>query len=372
MCSDARAPPLGSETAAPPDSIIAGLVDTHETDTAYIALVLMVGIDPEEGLDRYDLIVWTAIRDGEVGWVWHAGGPTEGVERGELVKLSMESEGDNLILGIGSITETVAHPGAALPANYLALMSLPTTTADAVTTIEMDWLRIRGEHPAGSFSSTPGDNPFRAAYLRSLYRKGERRMRYLTILAVLILSGCDLLTMEANPPAGIELTPGDTLVLQGDEIKLELRTYDAEGNLLDIPKWQKAKWSSSDDDAVEVFQGSAHAESGEATNETITNSHGILGVEYDLGLGWARVGGMFGSVSVGINNTANVGPGAYASGGIRAWLGPLVVRPGLSFRWMKAGGDSAVSFTGEIGLEFNLPRWAEPKPRAGHLPATCF
>ena len=88
------------------------------------------------------------------------------------------------------------------------------------------------------------------------------------------------------------------------------------------------------------------------TNETITNSHGILGVEYDLGLGWARVGGMFGSV--GINNTVNVGPGAYASGGIRAWLGPLAVRPGLSFRWMKAGEDSAVSFTGEIGLEFNL------------------
>ena len=90
-------------------------------------------------------------------------------------------------------------------------------------------------------------------------------MRYLTILAVLILSGCDLLTMEANPPAGIELIPGDTLVLQGDEIKLELRTYDAEGNLLDIPKWQRAKWSSSDDDAVEVFQGSAYAESGKAT-----------------------------------------------------------------------------------------------------------
>ena len=76
----------------------------------------------------------------------------------------------------------------------------------------------------------------------------------LTLLAALAATACmDLALTPAQTPASMELSPGDTLVVEGDQITFVATVYDSDGQSLGSPPaWAPPDWEISDPEILQI------------------------------------------------------------------------------------------------------------------------
>lgn len=66
------------------------------------------------------------------------------------------------------------------------------------------------------------------------------------LLVLLTLFGCDALKLEPNvQPDRVELTPGDTLLVEAETFQVTLTAYGTDNQVIRIPSWLAPIWSSS-------------------------------------------------------------------------------------------------------------------------------
>lgn len=74
--------------------------------------------------------------------------------------------------------------------------------------------------------------------------------------ATLVVSGCgDLAGKPGRVPSKIEVTPADTLITEGDKIRLSVMVYDAAGEQMPgPPSWAPPEWLTHHPEAIDISQ----------------------------------------------------------------------------------------------------------------------
>ena len=81
-------------------------------------------------------------------------------------------------------------------------------------------------------------------------------IRRLALLAAFLVSGCDGIRLEPEHTlASIEIVPGDTVILEGDPVKLQVQARDNTGEIIEIPAWRKPQWSVTDSKILQISGG---------------------------------------------------------------------------------------------------------------------
>lgn len=77
--------------------------------------------------------------------------------------------------------------------------------------------------------------------------------RYISLLAVIVLGGCDALRLEPElTVVGVEVEPRDTLILEGDTIDLRVTVRNSFGGVMELPSWRQPVFSTTDTKIVGI------------------------------------------------------------------------------------------------------------------------